>query len=306
MTYASTGLIQATDYNTRATSVNTIWGTGSGSQGYGQSTTVSSVSATNTVAASNWATLISRIDSIRNHQSATTSGITQPSAGGTITFLSTLDTQISTITTNALTAATRGTAAPTGLGNPAISNATAWSTSSIKEFQVTWSSADTIRYFFNAGGLITFYITMTGGSTSKTTDWANFYSTQVGTITIGSNSCSRTGTGGDGGFPGAGGSPIANTGTGYWGLSGTYATLFEIGSTSGGADYGQNYILIQAKQITNGISIYTSSVDSATDTFNDTVNGTIGVYVGYTPPETTYLANTWGALTYATVTNTQA
>jgi hypothetical protein len=296
MTYSSTGLIQATDYNTRATSVNTIWGTGSGSNGYGQSTTVSSVSATNTVAASNWATLISRIDSMRNHQSGTTSGITQPSAGGTITFLSTLDTQISTITTNALSTNTRGTALPTGLGNPAIANSTAWTTGAIKEFSVTWSSADTVRYFFNAGGLVTFYLTMSGGSTSKTTDWANFYSNQVGTISIGSNFCSRTGTG----------SPVANTGTGYWGLSTGYSTLFEIGSTSATADYGQNYILIQAKQITNGISIYTSSVDSATDTFNDTVNGTLNVYVGYTPPETTYLANTWGSLTYATVTNTQS
>ena len=49
MTYSQGGTIEATDYNNRATNVNAIWGTGAGSNGYGQSTTLASVSAAGTV-----------------------------------------------------------------------------------------------------------------------------------------------------------------------------------------------------------------------------------------------------------------
>ena len=102
MSYSSGGLIEATDYNGFAASVNALWGTGPGQRGYGQSTTLSTVAATNTVTATQWATLIARIDSMRQHQSGVTSGLTQPVAGDTITFLSTLNGQISTIDTKRL------------------------------------------------------------------------------------------------------------------------------------------------------------------------------------------------------------
>ena len=305
MAYESSGLIEATDYNTRATDVNAIWGAGAGANGYGQSTTLSAVSASATVAATNWASLISRLDSLRNHQSGVSSGITQPTAGDTITFLSTLDTRISGIVTNKLLTNTRGTASPTGLGNPAISNATSWVTSATKEFSVTFTSTDTVRYYFNAGGLLTFYLDIISPSTSKATDWDNFLANQVGTITIGSNFCSRTGTGGD--------NLTQNTGVGFHSLTSTYQTLFALGSTSATADYGANSITIQAKV---GGSLYGASsnivylravlTDSAADGTDDQVAGNLHLYAGYVPPETTYLSNTWSTLTYGTVTNTQS
>jgi len=306
MAYSSGGLIEATDYNTRAVNVNAIWGVGAGSNGYGQSTTLSNVSVAGTVTATNWASLIARIDSMRNHQSGAASGLTQPSAGDTITFLSTLDANVTNIITNKLsTNNTRGTALPTGIGNPQLSNATAWVTSATKEFTVTFSSTNTVRYFFNSGGLITFYLTNTSASTTKGTDWGTFLTNQVGTITLGSNFCSRTGTGGD--------NLTQNTSTGYHNLTTTYQTLFAIGSTSATADYGNNSITIEAK--VNGALYGASSnvvqfrvilTDAATDVTNDNVTGTLGLYVGYTPPETTYLANTWGTPTGGTVTNTQS
>lgn len=305
MAYSSGGLIEATDYNTRAVNVNAIWGVGAGSNGYGQSTTLSNVSVSGTVTATNWASLIARIDSMRQHQSATTSGITQPSAGNTITFLSTLDTQVSTIITNKLVTNARGTALPTGIGNPQLSNATAWVTSATKEFTVTFSDTNTVRYFFNSGGLITFYLTNTSASTTKGTDWGTFLTNQVGTISLGSNFCSRSGTGGD--------NLTQNTSTGYHNLTTTYQTLFAIGSTSATADYGNNSITIEAK--VNGALYGASSnvvqfrvilTDTAADTFNDNVTGTLSLFVGYTPPSTTYLSNVWGTPTGGTVTNTQS
>lgn len=305
MAYSSGGLIEATDYNTRAVDVNAIWGVGAGSNGYGQSTTLSNVAVGGTVTATNWASLIARLDSMRQHQSATTSGITQPSAGNTVTYLATLDTQVSTIVTNKLVTAARGTALPTGIGNPQMSNATAWVTSATKEWSVTFSSVDTVRYFFNAGGLLTFYLTNTGASTTKGTDWGTFLTNQVGTISLGSNFCSRTGTGGD--------NLTQNTGTGFHNLTTSYQTLFAIGSTSATADYGNNSITISAKvrgalygTNSNIVDFRAVLTDAAADTFNDNVTGTLAVYAGYTPPGTTYLANVWGTPTGATVTNTQS
>lgn len=305
MAYEASGLIEATDYNTRATDVNAIWGQGSGANGYGQSTTLTEVSAAATVAATNWASIISRIDSLRNHQSGVASGITQPTASDTITFLTTLDTRISGIVTNKLVTNTRGTASPTGLGNPAISNATSWVTSATKEFSITFSSTNTVRYYFNSGGLLTFYLDIISPGTDKATDWDNFLANQVGTITIGSNFCSRTGTGGD--------NLTQNTGVGFHDLTATYQTLFAIGSTSATADYGANSITIQAKvggalygASSNIVSLRAVLTDAAADGTNDQVVGNLHLYSGFVPPETTFLANTWGALTYGTVTNTQS
>lgn len=303
MAYSSGGTIEATDYNTRAANVNAIWGTGAGSNGYGQSTTVSNVSVGGTVAATNWATLIARIDSMRGHQSGTTSGITQPSAGNTITFLSTLDTQITNIINNKLAVTARGTALPTGLGNPLQTNDTDWQNTATNEFYVSFSDTNTVRYFFNAGGLITSFMQVDGG-TALSNDWSSFMTNQIGTITLGSNFCSRSGTGGD--------NLTQNTSIGYHNLTATYQTLFSIGSTSGTADYGANYATIEARV---GGALYGASsnlvyfrytlYDSAGNSFNDIINGQRRMYVGYTPPSTTYLSNTWGTPSAVSVTNTQ-
>lgn len=303
MAYSQGGTIEATDYNTRAANVNAIWGAGAGSNGYGQSTTVSNVATTDTVAATNWATLIARIDSMRNHQSGTTSGISQPSAGNTITFLNTLDTQISNIITNKLATNARGTALPTALGNPLQTNDTDWQNTATNEFYVSFSDTNTVRYFFNAGGLITSFMQVDGG-TALSNDWSTFMSTTVGTITLGSNFCSRSGTGGD--------NLTQNTGIGYHNLTTSYQTLFNIGRVSGTADYGNNYVTIEARV---GGSLYGASsnlvyfryilYDAAGNSFNDVINGQRRMYVGYTPPSTTYLSNTWGTPSAVSVTNTQ-
>ena len=81
MTYAQGGTIEATDYNNFIANINAIWGTGSGANGYGQTSTLSNVTAgattisagtnstnpqiaANAAAATNWAGLIARIDEI--------------------------------------------------------------------------------------------------------------------------------------------------------------------------------------------------------------------------------------------------
>jgi hypothetical protein len=241
---------------------------------------------------------------MRNHQAGAASGISQPAAGGTVAFLSTLDANITACVTNKLTANTRGTAAPTAVGG--IANATAWVTSSIKEISATFTSTDVVRYFFNAGGLLTTYASITTPTTTKATDWNTFLTNTVGTITLGSNFCSRSGTGGD--------NLTQNTSIGYHNLTTTYQTLFNIGSTSATADYGLSSCLVEAKvggalygASSNVVYVKWTLTDTAGDTFNDTVDGTTRIDMGWTPPETTYLANVWGAPPAGgVVTNTQS
>ena len=98
MAYTSGDTILDDHYNDFATSVNAIWGSGSGDQGYGQTNTVSSVSAGSTITASQWSTLLARITSIANHQNSSITSITSPSTGDTIEAYTALSTNIQTIT----------------------------------------------------------------------------------------------------------------------------------------------------------------------------------------------------------------
>jgi hypothetical protein len=316
MTYASAGTVEANDFNNRANTVNAIWGTGSGSNGYGQSTTISTVagSSTQNVAASDWATLTTRLNSLTNHQSGTGTLATGfYTAGNLITYWANVDTALSSIQTNKLLFnSTRATAIPTALGGPLMSSSGGWTTSNTNEFSVTFTSTDTVRYFFNAGGIITFYLSQAGGVNTKSTDWATFFTNTIGTISFGSNYCSRSGTGGDQGSATPGGSPTLNTSVGFHSLTTSYQTLFAIGSTSASVDYGNNYITIEAKvggalygTGSNIVSFRVIMFDAAADVNADLVDGTTALYVGMTPPEVSNLANTWSFPTAAIVANTQ-
>jgi hypothetical protein len=102
MAYTSGDTILDNHYNDFATSVNAVWGSGSGDSGYGQTNTVSSVSAGTTITASQWTTLLARISSAASHQSSSITSISSPSAGDTISAYAALSGNISTITTNRL------------------------------------------------------------------------------------------------------------------------------------------------------------------------------------------------------------
>lgn len=299
MTYSAGGTIQATDYNGFVASVNAIWGTGSGDSGYGQSTTLSTVSAgVTTVTATQWSDLISRLNTIDQHQTGTTTGITSPSAGQTITYLSTLSSTISTLTTNRLTALATGSATTTS-----VTNATGWTTSATKEVSLTWANSSAMRYWFNAGGYITF--TAAGSALSgntKSTDWDSLL-TACGTVVIDAQTSGKTG---------GSGTPTTNdTNVGYYDQTTSYQTILDQYSPTATGGYNLNHAQFQAK-INNSAGSATVMTlkllltDAAGDVVNDTVTGTVNLTYSYYPPSTTYLSNTWGSVTVATVTNTQA
>ena len=72
MTYSSGGLIQATDYNnfiTGSNQFNTVWSTGTGNAGYGQTALSAAATVGSNVTASQWATLITALNKALTHQS---------------------------------------------------------------------------------------------------------------------------------------------------------------------------------------------------------------------------------------------
>ena len=108
MTYTSGSLIQATDYNgfvstTVGANVNATWNTT-----YGQSA-IATVAATNTVTATQWASLVNTITSVAAHQNTTITSRAAPTTGQTISILAAVNTDITNCYTNRYNAYAVGT-----------------------------------------------------------------------------------------------------------------------------------------------------------------------------------------------------
>src|SRR6056300_138513 len=214
MAYTTGDTILDDHYNDFATSVNAIWGTGSGDAGYGQGTTVSSVSAGTTITAAQWTTLLARISSAASHQSSSITAISNPSAGDTISAYTALSTNIGTITTNRLNVAARQTVANTNRDNTNTFTGTLTFT-----HKWAWGSANQARYFFNAGGRLSISGSQTGhGSDSKGNEWANLL-TAAGTYYVNAQTSGKSG--------GSGSASTNSTDLGYHDLSSSYATAFQ-------------------------------------------------------------------------------
>tara|TARA_Y100000592_G_scaffold99521_1_gene175856 strand:- start:1190 stop:2122 length:933 start_codon:yes stop_codon:yes gene_type:complete len=193
MAYQQGDTITASDYNTFATNVNTIIGTGSGDSGYGLSE-IAAVSAGNTITAAQWNSLLTGLQKAANHQGTTlTNASNSVSQGGNILPLSNLEADITLITTNKLTAAGSNMATDTGITS---SKTSSWSGTENHIFTVTFASANAARHFFNSGGEIRLAASRSGGSsTDQNTDWTNLLS-NMGTVKFAEGATTYTGSGG--------------------------------------------------------------------------------------------------------------
>ena len=300
MTYTQGGLIEARDYNSKVQSINTIWGVGSGSTGYGQPNLLTTVSFSALITATNWSTMLARLDLITQHQTGVSSGITRPSTGDLISFVNTLNMKISSSVANKLITDDRGDDLATALGNPAIANSQPWTANAIKEFKISFDNADKIRYFFNCGGLITFYMTLNGSTFQKCLNVSTFLVNQMGRITFGSNYSTRSGVGGH--------ATIDDTTLGYWRLESFYQTIFSAVSTLDTYYLTSGfYSIVEAKKSSepNSIIFRVSLFDPSPDPPGTGIDGTLRLFVGYTPPETVNLTDVWGTPTLTILTDTQ-
>ena len=306
MTYASAGLIQATDFNGfagttqigSAATINQIWGIGTGNCGYGQST-IATVSAGNTVAATNWAALINTLNKIRTHQSGAGSGISAPTAGSTITYLSTLSSSISTAYTSRNSYAATGTDI-TSTKNLVMTASTNVAVSASVTWTVTFGSVDQARYFFNAGGIIfPYYGTFTNtGGTARGTSINTLVQTNYLYKVLYANSMSIR--------QGSGGTVVTDTtSTGYYGLPTGATQYLRINSTS---YYSGDYIYLNVNT-NGGAGSYSANGNILTITFGaysattgstqpaDAINITQGMILYVRQPSTSQISNSWGTPT---------
>jgi hypothetical protein len=302
MSYSQGGIIAAADYNnflTGSNQLNTVWGTGTGNAGYGQ-TALSTVSAGGTVTAAQWASLINTLNSTLTHQAGAGSGLSAPTAGNTIAFQSTLATNINTAYTNRLNANTRGTtvtgsnwAVAANIANDVTFNG------QISMRQVSFASGDAARYFFNAGGRLNYVISSVTNNdgTSRSADAVTVIGTGLGgVINFGATS--------NGGRSGSGSTQTTNTTSlGYYGLTTSNQVLQLITTTSStySTDFATLYVKSNGVQGANGdtgsvIGFILAYYTAHTSGFNDTLNITVNHRVDIIPPETTNLTNSWGAI----------
>jgi hypothetical protein len=309
MSYAQFGLVEATDFNTlvggnptsTANTLNATWATGSGQGGYGQ-TAVANVMAGQPVAASSWASLVNNTASAAAHQGSSITSVTAPVAGGLVTYISAIPTNLQTIW------GSKGNAAAQGSTSANTQTTTAaWTDYANFTFTCTFANGDAARYFFNAGGQLKFQCSHSNTDAGINAAM-NTLATATGTVVLsGQNSGSRTiaSTAFNGVTKiGGSGSPTISTNSGYFGLTTSNVTIFD--QDSGTAPYTST-VQIQYLARTNGVqgsNADNGSVVTVHCLFDKiSGNGTLGsgssVTCTLVPPSTTNLANTWGAITLA-------
>jgi hypothetical protein len=313
MTYSAGGLIQAIDYNTFAqggaapdnnvANINTIWGAGTLDKGWGQSTTLSTVAAAGTVTATQWANMFTRFTSIANQTGTTVTAIVNPVTGETIAVKNNFSANLSSCFTNRNNAAGVGSTITAG---GVATQSTAWKVALTATHTITFADAASARYFFNAGGRITWAGARSGGTvSSKNTSWTDLLTacgtinTTTGTSTQTIAGTSYTGTTKTGGS----GSPTTLlTTTGFYDLTTSNQEVFkQFGSTY---LYTTNFVSINilANAAAGSATTVTITVrfdDSHVLSTDEDVDGTLTSTVTLVQPSTTYLTNTWGTPTIA-------
>lgn len=307
MTYSKNSLVEAADYNSLATSFNNIWGTGLGNKGLGQSTVLPSVSTNATVSSTEWTNLANGVAKLGNHQGSILTSLPTFSTGNIITYVAALQTNLTTLNTNAGWAAAQGTTTLTK-----TETTTSWNTSLTFTQTITFDSGDKARYFFNAGGQIVIQPNISTTSTAQGSVFFRNLAQLCGSWVI-------SGTGGKivgstyTPFTKIGGTAAPasiNTNLGYYGLTTSYQKAIKImadgsfgGTSTGFGNYGTNsFIELNVKSNgTQGINNDAGNVITVQVIFDEIpngllVSGTSSVTCLIKPPSISYVANTWGTV----------
>ncbi len=321
MTYSSGSLIVATDYNgfvstNSGANVNGIWSTGSTDAGYGQSA-LATVSATNTITATQWASLVNTISSIASHQGTTITARTAPTAGNIINILAALNTDLTNCTTNRGNAVANGTQFTGWTGTNSVTggkSGASWAMTFTNT--VTFASADAARYFFNAGGRIKIDVSKTSTGNTGDPEWNDLANTLCGDIYITGGTATQTISGSSyTGTTKVGGTGTPNTlatTTGWYDLTAGAAATIVYKQFADTAPYTANYIQHSIAKGASSDTLVITSLWQNTD--SDPISGgtassgaTPGTaattIVTYFPPSSTYLTTAaWGTPTVAATT----
>ena len=321
MTYTSGSLIVATDYNgfvndTAGANVNGIWATGATDKGYGQ-TAISTVAATNTITATQWASLVNNLASLGSHQGTAITSRAAPTVGTTISILSAVNTDLTNCTTNRGNAAGSGSQYTGWTGTNSKTSSTTGAFTITFTNTITFSSAAAARYFWNAGGLVKIQVGKSATGQTGDPEWNDLATTLCGAIFISGrvNSAAQTIAGtsysGTKQVGGTGTPATLATTTGWYDLTaGAGATIVykQFADTS---PYTSNYIqhTLAKGAGADTLVISTTWVNAEGDTISGGTaasGATVGTapctIVTYYPPSTTYLTNSWGTPSVAATT----
>lgn len=290
----ATGTTSGTADNNVA-NINTVWNTGFGDRGYGQTSPLAAVTVGGVVTATQWGTLITRINSIISHQqgavAALNSGLTAPTVGTTINYLADLSTRVTQVYDNRFLKFADGATASSNFG-------ITWLSDNPESAQITFTlsflSGDSARYFFNAGGSLTVVPSISAGAgTTKELSWSDLLAA-VGGLRMSSLATTRSGTG----------ETLVTDGLaiGYWDLTTSDQTIIKLADAT--ATYSTNYVEVLARtngpQGVNGdngtiITFTVNFVDADPEQYGSggELNMTLNVAAGYIAPSTTYLSASW-------------
>jgi len=310
MAYAQFGTIQAEDFNTlvggdpvtSSGTLNAVWATGGTNAGYGQ-TAVANVAVGAVVAANQqWANLVTYTANSATHQGTSITAVSAPVSGGTITYLSAIPTNLTSIYNSRLNAATQGATT----SNSAAYGST-WTAGITFTHTVTFANGNAARYFFNSGGQLKVTCSH-ANSTAGINLLLNNLASNVGTVvmsspTSGAITVSGTSYNGITKIGGGGNAPTISTNTGYFALTTSNATIFTQTASTGPSGYLGTFIRMIAKsngtQGANGDAGSVITIYTIWDEVPDGLTAGTGSTTTVTAqaPETTNIANTWGAIT---------
>jgi hypothetical protein len=293
--------------------VNNVWGTGYGDAGYGQTNVIVAKDEDNEPSIAEWTNMFNIITSIGNHQGTT---IRSMNANDVELTLDNISNNVTDIHTNRLDAVATNVAKVKN-----IESTGTWFDQAKQIVRVTFTDADKVRYFFNAGG----YITITPDIVNYTDDekarsW-DALTQMAGTIKFGATSSSVTGdstsktvTELHTSYAG-----VIASNIGYYDLNTTNTLIYSKTLTTSGSPYittSPNNIKIYASSSgtvgatgDNGV-IITFTIeynDASTDNSDSTVyamDGTVRTIFNHYEPSSTYLVKSWEIPTFTLYSST--
>lgn len=311
MAYQQGSLIEASDYNnlvgnffsTSPGQLNSVFSTGAGSVGYGQSP-VGNVAVSDAVLPTNWTTLISSTTSVAKHQGSVLKNVSFPYTGTSVAFISDLSTNLNNVFGNRLNTVVQGTASTSFL-----TVFYEWQNSLTFTSTITFANSDAARYFFNAGGQISLRCSHPNGPGRANRSW-NDIADDVGNIYLSSPStgnCKILNTTYNGvtQFDTDIRNPAQlSTNSGYYGLRASNVTIATQTSRRASNPW-RDTASIQIIAKTNGTQGSTGdngSILTIYTKWNNLPAGSDAVGAGSTTyctihyPSDAFIANTWGAV----------
>lgn len=244
MGYTAGETITAAQYNIFVNNSSSPYGynhfAGTGSLEYGLGLTGLATETTGaTITAAQWNSLFTAMANIANHTNDTLTSTGAVTTGDTIAIKAALEADIATLAASVAAGCPNATALTTSSALQTVTTASeGWDNSATQEVSVTFSNADEMRYFFNAGGKIRITVGATASSVSAKDTAFVALGTGLGNIDIGSQSTTRSGDS----------QTLTTDGlsNGFYDLSTSYTTLIKLTQVSYAA-YNSNSVEISAK-----------------------------------------------------------